>query len=166
MLLMYGPPGSGKSTLALQIISQLSPVVIAALEEGPGPPLARRLSLAGMGARKDVVVHPRPSLGDLLAAAGRGSGIVVDSISLSALQPNDLRGIVDAGCPLLIGVLHATKSGEARGSLSLIHECDVVVKVEHGRWITEKNRYGPSGVSGNVRGVGVEENREGAANGK
>ena len=140
--------------MSLQIIAQLaSPILIASLEEGFGPPLARRLVLAGIGGRRDVTVHPRPSLQELLAAAGRGHAIVVDSISLSSLSPADLRGIVDAGCPLLVGVLHATKQGDARGSLSLIHECDIVIKVERGHWKSEKNRYGPSGLTGSVRGV-------------
>lgn len=153
MFLLYGPPGSGKSTLALQIAAQLGPVTVAALEEAAGPPMARRLVLAEMGRRQDVHIHARASLQDLLAAASAGHCIVIDSISLSALQPTDLRGIVQAGCPLLLGVLHATKSGDARGSLSLIHECDVVVQVENGAWQTRKNRYGPSGLTGTIRGV-------------
>lgn len=153
MILLYGSPGGGKSSLALQMIAQVSPVLIASLEEGAGPPLARRLALASMGGRRDVTVHPRPSLQDMLVAAGRGHGIVVDSISLSSLTPADLRGVVDAGCPLLVGVLHATKAGDARGSLSLIHECDIVIQVERGHWKSEKNRYGPSGLGGSVRGV-------------
>ncbi len=153
MFLCWGPAGSGKSTLACAIAAQRAPVTIASLEESPGPPMARRLSLAGMAHRRDVHVLVKPGLQDILDAARAGHAIVVDSITVSTLQPEDLRGLTDAGCPLLIGVLHATKAGDFKGSTAYTHEADVVLRVEQGAWTSEKNRYGASGASGVVRGA-------------
>jgi predicted ATP-dependent serine protease len=64
---------------------------------------------------------------------------------------------MDAGCPLLIGVLHATKGGDYRGPTSFVHECDIVLRVEDGAWTTEKNRFGASGVGGGIRGISTAE---------
>ena len=163
MFLCWGPAGSGKSTLACAIAAQRSPVTIASLEESPGPPMARRLSLAGMAHRRDVHVLVKPALHDILDAARAGHAIVVDSITASTLQPDDLRGLTAAGCPLLIGVLHATKAGDFKGSTAYTHEADVVLRVEQGAWTSEKNRYGASGASGVVRGAWGKDGSEARA---
>jgi hypothetical protein len=157
MVLCWGAAGSGKSTLAYQIAAQCSPVTIASLEESPGPPMARRLTMAGMNTRRDVQVLVKPGLHEILNAARHGHAVVIDSISVSTFQPGDLRGLMDAGCPLLIGVLHATKGGDYRGPTSFVHECDIVLRVEDGAWTTEKNRFGASGVGGGIRGISTAE---------
>lgn len=154
MVLVYGEPGGGKSTLAYQIVAQCSPVTIASLEESPGPPMARKLTCAGMQRRRDTHVLVKPGLHDILAAARAGHAILIDSISVSSFQPSDLRGLLDAGAPLLVGVLHSCKNGDYRGPTSTIHECDIVLRVEkNGLWTSEKNRYGASGQTGGIRGI-------------
>ncbi len=150
--LLFGVAGGGKSTLALQIAAQCRKVVIASLEESPGPPMARRLTLAGMAHRRDVTILTAPSLDELVAAARDRACIVVDSISSSVFSPEDLRGLCDAGAELVIGVLHATKAGDYRGPTTFVHEADVVLSVAAGRWTSGKNRFGQSGLSGAVAG--------------
>lgn len=116
--------------------------------------------MAGMNSRRDVQVLVKPGIHDILNAARQGHAVVIDSLSVSTFQPGDLRGLMDAGCPLLIGVLHATKAGDYRGSTSFVHECDIVLRVENGAWTSEKNRFGASGVTGGIRGISTAESVE------
>ena len=154
VVLLYGLPGSGKSTLAVQIASQLSPVLLCSLEEDPGPPLARRLTLAGMGMRTDVEITDTASIADLTDAAKKGAAIVIDSVSHSTLLPRDLLKVASLGAPLVIGVVHATKSAGIKGDSGWTHAAQLILRVESGgRWVAEKIRFGPAGVEGWVRGV-------------
>ena len=156
----WGPPGSGKSTLTLQIAAEASRalrsgVAVASLEESVGPPMARRLSLAGLTNAEDCRIHLRPSLDDLITEARAGSVIVVDSLGVGVLTAEDLRGLILAGAPMVLAVLHVTKAGDYKGSTSIIHEVEVEIVVrEGGAWESRKNRLGEH-VSGQVRGVGV-----------
>lgn len=157
---IWGPPGSGKSTLALQIAANARQatgggIAVASLEENPGPPMARRLSLANLTNRDDCRIHLRPSLDDLLAEAKSGSVIVVDSLGVGVLTAEDLRGLILAGSPMVIAILHVTKSGQYKGPTSIVHECEVEISVsEGGAWQSRKNRLGEH-VSGQVLGVGT-----------
>ncbi len=154
VVLLYGLPGSGKSTLALQLAAQVTPVLVCSLEEAPGPLLARRLSIAGMGARTDVEIATSATVADLTSAARAGAAVVIDSVSHSSLLPADLTAIATMGSPLVIGVLHSTKSAGIKGDSGYGHGADLVLRVEPGgRWIAEKTRFGASGVEGWVRGV-------------
>jgi len=154
LMLLYGLPGAGKSTLALQVAAQVTPVLLCSLEEDPGPPLARRLTIAGMGARTDVEVADTATIADLTDAAKKGAAIVIDSVSHSSLLPADLMKVASLGAPLVIGVVHATKKAGIKGDSGWTHGAQIIVRVEPGgRWIATKTRFGPAGAGGWVRGV-------------
>ncbi len=154
LALLVGGAGAGKSTLALQVAAQLSPVLLVSAEEAPGPALARRLVLAGMGKRGDVLVVRNPAVEELAAYARQGGALVVDSVTATKLQPGDLRALLSAGAELVLGTVQVTKAGQPAGTNALIHEADLVLEVQAGAWICTKTRFGPVGAQGQVRGVG------------
>ena len=153
LLLMYGPPGSGKSTLALQMAAAVPPITIVSAEESPGPALARRLVLAGLGTSSAATIVRDMEAGALVDRARGGGAVVIDSVSATALQSDDLRGLCDAGAHLVVGVVQVTKAGAAAGPNRLIHEADLVLHVEAGTWTCTKSRFGPVGATGEIRGA-------------
>lgn len=156
VLLLYGRPASGKSTLALQIAAQLRPIVVAAAEEGPGPALARRLVLAGLGTCTNTIILRSFSVDDLVARARQGGAVVVDSVSATTLIAQDLRGLCDAGADMVIAIAQVTKAGLPAGRNALLHEADVAMEVRAGRWTLTKSRFGSPGATGLIRGVAGE----------
>jgi len=157
---LTGPPGSGKSTLALQIAAGLSPVLLVSAEESPGPALARRLVLAGMGGRGDVSVVRQLDAGAMADEAAKGGAIVVDSVTATWLQSSDLRALCDAGANLVLGVVQVTKDNRMAGPRALEHEADLVIRVEDGHWTVTKSRFGPAAVTGSIRGVAKDDQPE------
>jgi len=156
-VLVWGPPGAGKSTMAFRAAGEADgPVGLYLAEEDQGPAVGQRLRACGLD-RPDVEVLRGGGVDDLVAwARGRREPVlVIDSVSATFFQPQDLRRLVDVGgLRLLLVTAQATKGGEHAGPRALAHEADVVVKVADGGWTVEKNRYGPSGVSGRVGLVG------------
>ena len=53
-----------------------------------------------------------------------------------------------------MGTCQVNKRGRIEGRERLLHEADVVVRVESMAWVIEKSRFQPSGVEGSV----LEEN--------
>ncbi len=108
LALLVGGPGAGTSTLAVQVAAQLSPVLVLSAEEAPGPALARRLVLAGMGQRGDVLVVRNPAVEELAAHARQGGAIVIDSVTATQLQPSDLHALLNAGTELVPSAMAST----------------------------------------------------------
>lgn len=156
--LLYGPPGGGKSSLAARMVGARSrPSAIYSAEEGAHQALADRLRRAGLARRSDVEVLFDASAAQLVEHARAGHVIVIDSIQATALQWNDVAGLLRAGAPEVFSVLQATKSGQARGDLTWLHAADVVLAVADGAWTTGKNRFGPTGLIGPAFHVPAEE---------
>lgn len=148
MLAIHGPPGSRKTTTTVKLASHLceigaGPVLVDQLEEGFGPSFVdvlRRLEVA----REDLYVCSVNSLGPLVGIV-RETGarvVVIDSLSVTGLSAEDLlRFVRETECSLIF-VLQETKTGEARGSLSLVHAADVVLRLElAGTFSLTKSRF-------------------------
>lgn len=159
---LYGPPGAGKSTAALQIAGACGEsVTLAAFETQPGPALAYQLRAAGLQNRRDVTIAPSPSVGELVTAAGKHEVIVLDSLSATTIQASDVRGLCLAGSPMVLAILHVRKDGRHAGTMTILHEADLVLEVSPGGgWECVKSRFGPTGETGQVRGVSRNESAE------
>ena len=68
--------------------------------------------------------------------------LVLDSVSMTAIQPGDLRRLLEAaGVDVVLFLLHATKDGMAAGPNAYLHEADVIVELAGMRWTVTKSRY-------------------------
>lgn len=156
---LFGPPGAGKTAGALQIAGAMGePVTVGAYETLAGPTLAYLLRAAGLQNRRDVTIYPSPAVGELVSAAGRHEVIVLDSLSVTTIQPADVRGLCLAGSPAVICVLHVRKDGRHAGGMTILHEADLVLELSPGgAWECLKSRFGPTGETGTFRGVTHDE---------
>ena len=147
LVAVWGQPGSGKSTWATRYVDQLeAPVVYFSAEEKLGPTLAARLERCGV-MRADFHAVGQASIDELVAfcRARHAAALVIDSVQVTALRPEDLRRLLEAaGIDVLVYALQATKDGQAAGSLSYLHEADVVVEVAAMTWRITKSRYQPT----------------------
>lgn len=148
--LLHGEPGGGKSLLGTLVVTQFAPVFIQSIEESAGPSLARRLGLAGCATRRDVEIDFSASVDRLAAAAKRGCAILIDSVSVTTYEPTDLHRLAQLGAPVICAILQNAKDGSARGSLEWSHAADLTISVSHGSFTVSKNRYGATGITGEV----------------
>ena len=147
LVAIWGQPGSGKSTFATRFVDGLvGAVVYFSAEEKLGPTLAARLERCGV-TRADFHAIGQASIDELcmFGINARAIALVVDSIQMTNIRPEDLRRLLEAArVRSLLYVLHATKANEAAGSNAYLHEADVVVSVADMRWTVTKSRYQPT----------------------
>jgi predicted ATP-dependent serine protease len=118
-------------------------VVYYSAEEKLGPTFAARLERCGVK-RDDFYAIGQASVDDLceFCIARHAVALVVDSIQMTTIRPEDLRRLLEAArAATLVYVLHATKAGEPAGANSYLHEADVVIRVAELRWTVTKSRY-------------------------
>ncbi len=157
LAMLFGLPGAGKSTLALQIAASASrPIAFVAAEQPAGPPLARMLHLAGLSSRTDCAIYRRADASDLARHAAEGDVILLDSIQMLTLRPEDARQLCDLGASLVIVVSQSRKDGWYRGESGWLHEADLALQVEDGGWTAVKSRFQPAGATGPIRGVNLK----------
>lgn len=146
LVAVWGAAGGGKSTLATRFVDGLAgPVVYLSAEEKLGPTVAARLQRCSV-TRADFHVVSQAGVDELVAYCRdvRAVALVVDSVSVTALRPEDLRRLVEGcGVAVLVYLLHATKEGQAAGVTAWLHEADVVVEVSAMTWTVRKSRYRP-----------------------
>lgn len=144
LVAVWGAAGGGKSTLATRFADGLAgAVVYMSAEEKLGPTVAARLQRCSV-TRADFHVVAQAGVDELVAYCRevRAVALVVDSVSVTALRPEDLRRLVEAtGVGVLAYLLHATKEGQAAGVTAWLHEADVVVEVSALTWTVRKSRY-------------------------
>jgi len=145
---IWGPPGSWKSTSALVLSEALcqasGPVLYLSLEEGHGATISERLRRLEIR-RDDLLVACQSDLGRVVETCREREvrSIVIDSLSyLPSLDAEDLARLGREAGAAIVVILHATKSDQARGSLSVLHAVDVVVALHGGDYQHEKNRFG------------------------
>lgn len=148
---VHGAPGGGKTTLALKIADELSPSIFLPLEMGLGPLLASMLQRLEI-VSPEVEFHEPRGLPEIFALAQHPQAhcLVIDSLSVSTLRPDDVRSIARANNIVVIGTLQETKNGSFRGSNEWLHAADVMVSVENMRWTVSKSRYQAPGLEGEV----------------
>lgn len=144
LVAVWGPPGAGKSTFATRYVDGLvRPIVYFSAEEKLGPTLAARLERCGV-TRADFHVVGQGSIDAVCAMSTNVDAValVLDSVSMTTIQPGDLRRLLEAaGVDVVLFLLHATKDGQAAGSMAFLHEADVIVELETMRWRASKSRY-------------------------
>ena len=144
LLAAYGPPGGGKSTLATRWANGLEgPAVYYSAEERLGPTVAERLERCGV-TRADFHVIGQGSIDEVIGFARetKAHALVVDSLQAVTIRPEELRPLREAaGVDVLVVVSQVTKAGLAAGENAVLHELDVVLRVEDMRWAIEKSRY-------------------------
>ena len=144
LIAVYGVPGGGKSTFVTKYADGFSgPVVYYSAEEKLGPAIATRMSRLGIH-RSDFYIVGQAAVDDIieLCREVKAIALVVDSVSATTIQPEDLRRLLEAtGCAIVLYVLQSTKAKQAAGSNAFLHESDVTVKIESLQWKLEKSRY-------------------------
>lgn len=144
LVAVWGPPGSGKSTFATRYVDGLArPVLYFSAEEKLGPTLASRLERCGV-TRADFHLVGQGSIDAVCSMSTNvaAAALVLDSVSMTAIQPGDLRRLLEsAGVDVVLYLLHATKDGMAAGPNAYLHEADVIVELAAMRWTVTKSRY-------------------------
>ena len=145
LVVIHGPPGAGKSHCTTRLLDTVpGPVLLVSAEEAPGPTLGERLSRCAVK-RADFGIVGRASVDQIVAIAVRRKAvaIAVDSVQVSQFTPRDLRHLLAVlpDLKVLFAVSQQNKAGVVAGRNDLIHEADVVLRVEGGAWSLEKSRY-------------------------
>ncbi len=147
---LYGPPGSRKTTLAALIAGQASPVCFVSGEMNAGPALASLLHYAGLSRRRDCTIYRQADAETLATEANCGAAIILDSVQMLTLQPGDTRALADAGSRMVIAISQVRKDGLFKGDSGWLHEADIALHLDGGRWECVKSRFGPIGTTGRV----------------
>lgn len=145
--IIHGLPGHGKSTFAVQFAKYLADnfgkVVYISGEEGFNSTFKAKfvnnhamsscIDVADLRSFDEIVTEIPPNSYNF---------IVIDSLNtlhIGAAQVRELRERHNNSS--LICIAQATKAGQLRGSLEIVHDADVAVKVSDGTAVTEKNRF-------------------------
>jgi len=154
--IIHGMSGHGKSTFAIQFANYLAEnfgrVIYVSGEEGIGMTLNSKFSnhnayslnidLADLRNYNDIFREITP---------GSYEFIFIDSLDTMKITPAILRKIKEFyKKSALITISQSTKKGQIRGSNELVHDSDIVVKVEDGLATSIKNRFKETGLSFDV----------------
>ena len=146
-MVIHGQPGKGKSSFAVQfaqyLAKNLKKVIYISAEEGFSQTMQDKLKLKNLFP-PDLHFAYLKSLEEIKEEIKPGtySFIIIDSISilnLGAATVRDLKEHYHGSS--LITICQATKVGNIRGSMELIHDCDIAVEVIEKIAYTTKNRY-------------------------
>lgn len=150
-VICHGPPAQGKTTLSLRVADSLKPSTVLPLEMGIGPLLGSMLRRLEIFSPRISFHEPR-SLQEIFDLAGNDdlSCLLIDSLSVSTLRPEDARALARANNIVVWGTLQETKDGRFRGSNEWAHAADVILEVDAMRWKLTKSRYQAAGITGGV----------------
>jgi len=149
-----GNSGHGKSHLLTKAVSGLASqrTLYVSTEEGLSEKVTERFRRYNADSVPFVTAFTRDDLISLVQEY-QPRILVVDSISNLGLSNTDARQLAKwlaSRVDLLLYSLHATKTGDFQGSMSLLHDATVQIEVENGIATVNKNRCGESGRSLNL----------------
>ena len=148
---VVGDSGQGKSHFLTKFVSEFTPqcVLYVSTEEEISEYVSERFLRYDVNDVPFATISYRHELISLIEKY-KPRILVVDSISNLGLTQNDIRELVKSlsnRVDLLLYSLHATKDGDFQGSMSLLHDATVQVRVESGLATVKKNRCGKIGRS-------------------
>lgn len=144
---IHGMPGEGKSTFALQFADYLATncgnVLYVSGEEGFSKTLKDKIvSVNALSEGLFVADYRKYSEMKTQINPNSFNFIFLDSLdtlNMGTEELREFRGINDNTA--LITISQSTKDGKIRGSNEIVHDADIVVKVENGVAFTTKNRF-------------------------
>jgi adenosyl cobinamide kinase/adenosyl cobinamide phosphate guanylyltransferase len=149
-----GGSGDGKSHFLTKIASSFGSqrTLYVSTEEGLSDKVKERFRRYNADSVPFVTAFTRDDLISLVQEY-QPRILVVDSISNLSLSNTDARQLAKwlaSRVDLLLYSLHATKTGDFQGSMSLLHDATVQIELEKGIATVNKNRCGESGKSLNL----------------
>jgi hypothetical protein len=143
---IHGLPGQGKSTFsilfALYLTENFGKVIYITAEEGFSKTMQDKLSQS-KAFHKNLHIADIRSLGDIYQEVQPNTYnfIIIDSLNKLHIEIDQLREIRKRYVgSSLITISQSTKDGKIRGSLEVVHDCDIEIMVNKGIAVTQKNR--------------------------
>lgn len=142
---IYGRPGQGKSTFALQFAKYLASnhgrVIYFSSEEGHTKTMANKLK---ENKHENLLISSAKNIVELEIDIRENPSpfIFIDSVNTYNLNVNQIEKLREDYPKIsFILIYQSTKNGALRGSNEILHNSDILVRVENGMAETEKNRY-------------------------
>jgi predicted ATP-dependent serine protease len=150
-IVVHGGEGSGKTSDCLRIAEGYQPSAYAASEMKIGPSLAGYLRRLEIRAENLQIFDPATT-DEIVEMASSGIRcLVLDSLSVLSLLPDDCTALAQGNDIIVIGILQHNKRGDAAGSNAWLHAADVVIECDSMRWVLRKSRYQAiDGIAGEV----------------
>ncbi len=146
-MVIHGQPGTGKSSFTLKFSDYLArnfgKVLYITAEEGFSKTMQNKLKM-------NESFHPDLHIADLRSVEeiikevkpGDYAFIVIDSYSKLNLDTIKWRNLLKLfQGSTVITICQATKDGKIRGSLEIVHDCDIAIEVSDKIARTTKNRF-------------------------
>ena len=148
-MVMYGLPGSGKSTMLIDLSNDLKnfgKVVYVSAEEGIRASLRKKTRLMNVNSPY-IRFESAETIPGIKKVIDKDTAFVmIDSITSLNVSPEAINQLYKQYPHIsFIGILQTTKEGKYKGDAQLIHDADIVWKVEGFTATNEKNRYGGNG---------------------
>ena len=146
-MVIHGMPGKGKSTFAvlfaLYLAENFGKVIYITAEEGFSKTMQDKLKL-NKAFHQDLHIADLRSMEEIITEVNtnRYNFIFIDSLNKLHIDTEDLRKLRKRyQGAALITVSQSTKDSKFRGSLEIVHDCDIAVDVREGIARTTKNRF-------------------------
>jgi len=150
-LAIHGKPGEGKSTFAMQFANYLADnfgkVVYISGEEGFSSTMKDKIKLVN-ALSPHLFIADLKKYDDIIREipVGQYHFIIIDSLNNMGVDAEKLNVLKSKHKEsAMITISQATKDGKMRGSLEIIHDADIEIKVENGIATTHKNRFKEKG---------------------
>ena len=150
-LSIYGQPGQGKSTFAIILAKYLSEnhgkILLNSSEEKHSKTLQEKLIRLN-AANELILISTNSTISGLREQMKNYPSpfVIIDSIDHMKATPEDIENLKKESKGVSFILIHqVTKDGKQRGSNEFAHNSDMLIRIENGAAITEKNRFAQSG---------------------